>query len=120
MSEESGKTSSGMKPNVEALLCYLLTWVTGIIFVIIEKENRTVRFHAIQSIATFVPINILQIILGFIPIVGQIISVLLGILEVILWIVLMVNAYQGKMIKIPIAGNFAEQQLNKPVAPKNP
>ena len=112
MSAASGKTSTGMQPNVEGLLCYILTWVTGIVFVIIEKENKFVRFHAFQSIAVFAPINIVMIILSFIPIIGWIINIILWVLELILWIVLMMNAYQGKMIKIPIAGNFAEKQVN--------
>jgi uncharacterized membrane protein len=60
----------------------------------------------------FAPLNILMIILSFIPILGWIINIILWVLEVILWIVLMLNAYQGKMIKIPIAGNFAEKQAN--------
>lgn len=109
---EAAKTSSGLQQNVAGFLCYLLTWLTGIVFLIIEKENKTVRFHAWQSIFVFAPINILMIILTFIPIVGWILNILLWILEVILWIVLMMKAYQGKIIKIPIAGNFAEKQNN--------
>jgi uncharacterized membrane protein len=118
MYDPKAKTTTGMQPNVEALLCYLVTWVTGIVFAIIEKDNKFVRYNAYQSIATFVPINIIQFILAFIPIIGWIINILLWILEVILWIVLMMNAYQGKMIKIPIAGNFAEKQVsNMPEPP---
>jgi uncharacterized membrane protein len=109
---ETKKTSMGLEQNVAGLLCYLLTWVSGIVFLIMEKENKTVRFHAFQSIAVFAPINILMIILNFIPVIGQIINILLWILLVILWIVLMMNAYQGKIIKIPIAGNFAEKNSN--------
>jgi uncharacterized membrane protein len=104
-------TSTGIAENVEGLLCYLVTWITGIVFLIIEKSNQTVRFHALQSIVTFGSINIVQIILSFIPIIGWIINILLWILEVILWIVLMVTAYQGKKFKVPIAGNMAEKWL---------
>jgi uncharacterized membrane protein len=120
MSQTTGKTTTGMQPNVEGLLCYLLTWVTGIVFFIIEKENKTVRFHALQSILVFAPINIIQFILAFIPIIGWIINILLWVLELILWIFLMYNAYQGKMIKIPIAGNIAEKNSNPPPAPQVP
>ena len=89
MSEQQGdKTSTGLQPNVAGLLCYVATWVTGIIFLLIEKENRFVRFHAMQSIITFVGFFIVAIILNFIPIIGTIISILLWILMVILWIVL--------------------------------
>ena len=53
------KTSIGMEENIAGLLCYLLIWVTGIIFFFLEKENKTVKFHALQSILTFLPLNIL-------------------------------------------------------------
>ena len=110
---EANRTSSGMQQNVAGLLCYLVWWVTGIVFLIIEKENKFVRFHAWQSIFTFAVITIIQIILSFIPIVGWILGIIVWIGSVILWALLMYNAYQGKMIKIPIAGNLAESQVNK-------
>jgi len=112
-SQEPNKTTSGMQPNVAGLLCYLFWWVTGIVFLIIEKENKFVRFHAWQSIFIFVVITIIQIILAFIPIIGWILGIVIWILSVILWIVLMYNAYQGKMLKLPIAGNLAENQVKK-------
>lgn len=108
---EPTKASTGMQPNVAGLLCYLAWWLTGIIFLIIEKENKTVRYHAWQSIFTFAPITIIQIILGFIPIIGWILGIFVWIGSVILWIILMMNAYQGKKIKIPIAGNMAEGKV---------
>ncbi len=107
MSETKGKTSTGMEQNLEGLLCYVLGWITGIIFLLLEKENKFVRFHAIQSIVVFGAYTVIAIILSFIPVVGWIISSLLGILAFILWIVLMVKAYQGQMYKLPIAGDIA-------------
>ncbi len=108
--EEPNKTSSGMQQNVAGLLCYLVWWVTGIIFLVIEKENKFVRFHAWQSIFTFAAITIIQIILSFIPIVGWIIAIIVWILSVVLWAVCMINAYQGKLFKLPIVGPIAEKQ----------
>jgi len=114
MSDAPAKqTSSGIQENVAGLLCYLAWWVTGIIFLIIEKDNKTVRFHAWQSIFAFAAITIIQIILGFIPIIGWILGIIVWILAVILWIVSMMKAYQGKMFKLPIAGNLAGKQVNK-------
>jgi len=107
------KTSSGMQQNVGGLLSYLLWWVTGIIFFIIEKENKFVRFHAFQSILAFGAITIIQIILSFIPIIGWILGIIVWIGSVILWIVCMMKAYQGKLYKLPIVGNIAEKQVNK-------
>ncbi len=114
MEERLGtRTSSGMQQNVAGALCYLLGWVTGIIFLIAEKENKFVRFHAWQSIIVFGAYMVIAIILSFIPIIGWIIGMLLGIAIFILWLVLMFKAYQGKMIKLPVAGNIAENQIKK-------
>ncbi len=114
MEERLGtRTSSGMQQNVAGALCYLLGWVTGIIFLIAEKENKFVRFHAWQSIIVFGAYMVIAIILSFIPIIGWIIGMLLGIAIFILWLVLMFKAYQGKMIKLPVAGNIAENQIEK-------
>ena len=107
---EPSKATSGIQQNVAGLLCYVAWWVTGIVFLIIEKENKFVRFHAWQSIFTFGAITIIQIILGFIPIIGWILAILVWIGSVILWAILMYSAYQGKKMKIPIAGNLAENQ----------
>ncbi|HTY82455.1 MAG TPA: DUF4870 domain-containing protein [Dehalococcoidales bacterium] len=113
MGETKGKTSSGLDTNVAGLLCYVAWWLTGIIFLIIEKENKFVRFHAWQSIFTFGAISIIQIILSFIPVIGWILGIIIWILSVILWIVCMMQAYQGKSFKLPIVGNIAEKQAGK-------
>ena len=68
-----------LKPNIAGLLCYLLFWVTGIIFLILEKKNQFVRFHAMQSIITFGALTIIAIIFNFIPF-GWIINIIVFIL----------------------------------------
>jgi uncharacterized membrane protein len=93
--------------------------VTGIIFLLLEKENKFVRFHAIQSIVVFGAYTVVSIILGFIPIIGWIINVLLGIAAFIFWIVLMVKAYRGQMHKLPVAGDIAERN-SKPMTDNKP
>ena len=110
MTEEI-KTSTGMNQNVAGLLCYLAGWITGLIFFLIEKENRFVRFHAMQSIITFGSLTVLFMILGFIPIVGWMLMPILAILQLILWIVLMVKAYQGQLFKLPMIGDMAEKNI---------
>lgn len=107
--KDLGKTSTGMQPNVAALLSYLVGFITGIIFYVIEKENKFVRFHAMQSIVTFGFLFVLGFILGVIPIIGWVLMPVLWIIEVILWIVLMVKAYQGEKFTLPIAGDIAEK-----------
>jgi len=111
MGEVKNKTSMGIDQNLAGLLCYLGWWITGLIFLLTEKENQFVRFHALQSIIAFGVFFVVNIVLGFIPFVGW----LLWILSVILWIVLMMKAYRGERYKLPIAGNIADQQ-SKPAA----
>jgi len=109
MAEEI-KTSTGINQNVAGLLCYLGWWITGLIFFLIEKENRFVRFHAMQSIITFGALSALSMVLSFIPFFWILLPVI-GILQLILWVVLMVKAYQGQMFKLPVVGEIAEKNI---------
>ena len=109
----------GMQPNVAAGLSYVFGWVTGLIFFLMEKQNRFVRFHAMQSILFFgglVVIDILLSILGRLPFIG-IFTGLIGILVFLVgfvgWIVLMINGFQGKYFKLPIVGDYAEKFANQ-------
>jgi uncharacterized membrane protein len=107
------KTSTGLSQNIAALLSYLLGFVTGIIFLLIEKDNRFVRFHAMQSLITFLALFIISFIAGLIPFIGTMLSSLIGIIQFIVWIVLMYKAYKNEMFKLPITGDMAEQQISK-------
>ncbi len=108
------KTSTGLQENVAGLLCYVLGWVSGLVFILLEAENKFVRFHAMQSIIVFGILSIIGIVFGWIPWFGWVISSLVGLLCFVLWIVLMVKAYQGVMYKLPVAGDLAEKWLGKP------
>ncbi|UCH52044.1 MAG: DUF4870 domain-containing protein [Chloroflexota bacterium] len=92
-------SATGLEPNVAGLLCYVAGWVSGIVFLVLEKDNQFVRFHAMQSIVTFGILTIASILLGWIPFVGNFFACAIGILIFILWIVLMVEAYQGELYK---------------------
>jgi uncharacterized membrane protein len=109
------KTSMGLEENIAGALCYILGWITGIVFFLMEKENRFVRFHAMQSIVTFLPLTIIiwiiQVLFFWVPVVGSAILSLIWILTLILWLVLMIKAYQGELYKLPIVGDFAEKQI---------
>lgn len=107
------ESSTGLSANVAGLLCYVLFWVTGIIFVVLEKKSTFVKFHAWQSIMTFGVLTVAELILAWIPFVGWILSILIGILMFVLWIILMIQAGTGKMWKVPLAGDWAEKQANK-------
>ena len=107
--KELGKTSVGIQANIAGLLCYLFGFVSGLIFLILEKENKFVKFHAVQSIVVFGAIFLANIVLMFIPILGWIALLLLSVLSFVLWVVLMVKAYQGECFKVPVAGDIAEK-----------
>jgi uncharacterized membrane protein len=102
--------------NLMGAAAYLLGFVTGIIFLVIEKENKFVRFHAMQSTIVSVAIFVANIVLGFIPILGWIVGIFLSLGSFILWIVCMWKAFQGEMFKLPYAGELAEKQLAKMAA----
>ncbi|HTY44464.1 MAG TPA: DUF4870 domain-containing protein [Patescibacteria group bacterium] len=111
MEKDLGKTSIGMQANVAALLSYLVGFITGIIFYVIEKENKFVRFHAMQSIIAFGGLFVLNMVLAFIPFIGWVLMPVVSIVSLILWILLMVKAYQGESFKLPIVGDMAEKQV---------
>ena len=103
------KTSTGLPENVAALLCYVLGWVSGLVFILIEQENKFVRFHALQAIIVFGVLTVAIFILSWIPVIGGFITQIIGLLGFVLWIVLMVKAYQGKRYKLPWSGDLAEK-----------
>ena len=107
------ESSTGLSANVAGLLCYVLGWITGIIFVVLEKKSTFVKFHAWQSIMTFGVLTVAQLVLGWIPFVGWILNILIGILMFVLWLILIIQAGTGKMWKVPGAGDWAERQANR-------
>ena len=119
------ESSTGMTANVAGLLCYVAGWITGIVFVVLEKKSKFVKFHAWQSIMVFGVLTVIQIILSIIGAIAvsvfsfglwqfaHVVGILVWVVTVGLWIALMLLAYQGKMWKVPGAGNWAEKQANK-------
>ena len=113
---DPGKSSTGMQANVAALLAYVLGLVTGLVFFLIEKDSKFVKFHAMQSIAFSVVMFIAGFILAFIPFIGVFGTMVLNLGGLVVWIILMVKAYQGELFKLPVLGDFAEQQSGGPPA----
>ncbi|MFO7819140.1 MAG: hypothetical protein R6V17_02780 [Halanaerobacter sp.] len=109
MSEK--KTVLGIGENIEAALCYVFGFLTGIFFLLMEKENKFIRFHALQSMLIFLGGFIFISLIGWIPIVGWLISMLSVPLGIILAVFLMSKAYQGELFKLPKLGDFAEKKI---------
>jgi len=120
-------TGSGMSENTAACLSYVLGWVTGIIFFLIDKRPY-VRFHSAQSIVTFGGLHVIRLLIagmfglgwGFGGWYGLghhhfggfggaiLVIILLSIVGFVLWIVCMIKAAQGERFMVPVAGEIAE------------
>jgi uncharacterized membrane protein len=123
-STPAAASQSGLAENVAGLLCYVLGWITGLIFFLTDKRPF-VRFHAAQSIVVFGAFMILRIIIGMMFVtsgltgvatgfsLGIMLSGLVSIVGLVLWILLMVKAYQGERYRLPIAAEFADKLAGK-------
>ena len=119
--------STGLTSNVAAALSYVLGFITGIIFLVMEPYNKDkfVRFHAFQSIffnagliAFWIVWSILAAILG--TLTFGVLGLLMGLLGLVIalgifgfWIFLMFKAYNNQKFMIPFIGKLAEQQASK-------
>jgi uncharacterized membrane protein len=106
------KTSTGLDANLAAALSYLVGFVTGIIFLVVEKDNKFVRFHAMQSTLLFLGIVAIDILLQVVPLLGALVVLFIVIpLSAVLWLLLMFKAYQGEEFKLPLVGQMAADRI---------
>jgi len=125
VAQPSQSAQPGLDQNVAGLLCYVLGWITGIIFFLIDKRPY-VRFHAAQSIVVFGGLHILEIVIGIIFGAGFMMMggfgtfglaaalySLIGLVSLVLWILLMVKAYQGEKFEVPVAAGIAKSLAGK-------
>jgi uncharacterized membrane protein len=114
-------SSEGLEENVAGLLCYVLGWLTGLIFLLIDKRPF-VRFHAAQSIGLSVGLIVVYIVLGIafatlsfmhLGFLALAAYPLLWIVIFILWVMLMYKAYQHEKFMLPVIGKIADGIANK-------
>ena len=129
---QTAKSSTGIEENIAALLSYVFGWVSGLIFFLIEKDSRLVRFHAMQSILLTAAATVVGVVLWIVSMILAIISAMLpDILGSLIWIVIvllvcafylgiliawilcLVKAFQSQYFKLPVIGNFAEKFSTK-------
>lgn len=116
MAEEkqpAASAGSGLPENVAGALAYSLGPVTGVLFLVLEKKNKFVRFHAMQSLITFGGLFIVDRVLRTMFFWGWSLWGIVNLAELLLWIILMVKAYQGETYKLPYVGAIAERQAGK-------
>jgi len=131
------KSGVGLEPNIAAALSYI--WIVGVISYLLEKENRFLRFHAMQSILFGIANSLIMMVLAVVALVltfafgiggamaggtlGSIVSLLIWLMWMLFWVIGLalfailifsaVKAYQGQKFKLPIIGNMAEKIVNK-------
>jgi uncharacterized membrane protein len=110
--EEKGRSSTGLEENVAGFFCYILGFITGVVFLVVEKRSSFVRFHAMQSTITFLGLFVISMILGVIPILHLLVYPI-WILSLILWLILMVKALRGERYLLPIVGKMAEEKTER-------
>ena len=124
--------SSTLNPKIAGLLAYLFGWLGGLIILLIERNNKEVRFHALQSIAfnigfiviyvpfTLVGIVVGEVVFGINKILGLIVGIPITLIGwampvggLVFWILLMIKAYNEEHYKLPIIGDKVEKYVNR-------
>jgi len=103
------EASSGLKQNVAGILCYVFWWIGAIVMLVLEADNKYVKFHAFQSIIVFAFFTVALIIFSIIPVINVFMVPLLGAFSFIVWLVMIVVTAQNKTYKLPWAGELAEK-----------
>lgn len=105
------QSSTGLDENIAGILCYVGMFITGIVFLVLEKKSSFVRFHAMQSTVLFLILWVGAIIINVIPFIGGILSSLIWLLAVVLWILLMIKTYQKEKFEVPIVNDLVRNFL---------
>jgi len=106
----SGPTSTGLSQNVAVALSYLFGWVGGLVMLLfLEKQNRTVRFHAMQSVILFGVLSIALAVLHGIPVIGG----LLSLVSFISWLGLTIAGFLGRDIRLPYIAEYADKYADR-------
>lgn len=105
------KEGTGLPKNTAAALSYVLGPITGVLFLVLEKDPF-VKFHAMQSIVVFVALFILQFVMGATIILIPLVP-LIGIAMFVLWLLLIYKAWNGEKWEVPFIGKFARQMAEK-------
>jgi len=103
--------SGTSNPRFLATLAYAGGVITGAVLLAAEKRDRFVRFHAMQSVVTFLGVLLVHLILAGVPVLGLVLFLpfLIGVFG--LWVFLMIKAWQGATYKLPYLGDLAEHLL---------
>lgn len=111
MATKKANSTTGLSKEVAAALSYVLGPVTGVVFLLLEKDPF-VRFHAMQSILVFGGLFVVQTLMAA-TIVLAALTPLLSLLGFIVWLVAIYKAWQGEKWEVPVVGQYVNQFLGK-------
>lgn len=120
----SRTTTTGLDPRLAAVLAYSAWWITGLVLLVLERDNRYVRFHALQALVGLGGLALLTVLLAVISLLlltvsytamracGYVVEAV-AILSVIVWLVCMYKASRGYWWKLPLVGAWAERVMTE-------
>ena len=120
----SSATTTGLDSRLASVLCYSVWWVTGGLFLLLERQHRTVRFHAAQSLVLFGSVSVLLVALGAVSALALVVSSqtyqgvrfladLLWAGAAILWLVLVLRAWRGEAWRVPLVAALADYVVER-------
>ncbi len=105
------KTVIGLNENIVGAITYVGFWITGVIFLLIERNNKYVRFHAMQSLLLFLPLTLLMFIVAWAPYIGWLAAEGISFLSMFLLLLMAFMSYRGDKFKLPIVGKYAYKYI---------
>lgn len=104
--DDNQKQSTPVPQGIASLLTYFIPFFGGLLFLFLEKENRLVRFHAVQSILLWIFFVVIGAVLTWIPLL----NILLYLFVLVVWVFIMYQALMERMYELPVIGGIARRQ----------
>ena len=120
----SSASSTGLDERLAGVLCYSVWWVTGALFLLLERQDRTIRFHAAQSLVLFGAVSALLVSLGALSALALVLSSaiyqsmrvlgdLLWVGAAVVWLVLVLRAWRGDVWRVPLVAALADRLVER-------
>lgn len=104
-----GRSSTGLDANIAAVLAISVTWISGLVFLLLERESPFVRFHAMQSFIFFGAVTLVAVVVAAVPVLPSALTALVSVIALAAWVVLLVQALRGRWFALPVVGRIARK-----------
>ncbi|MPZ18347.1 MAG: hypothetical protein GEV06_10610 [Luteitalea sp.] len=117
-------TTTGLDPRLAAVLAYSAWWITGLVLLVLERDNRYVRFHALQALVGLGGLALLTVVLAAVSLLMLTVSYTamracvyvaqaVAILSILVWLVCIYKASRGYWWKLPLVGTWVERVITQ-------